>query len=309
MKIVFAGSSEFAIPALEELYAHKEHSLLLAISQPARPKGRKQLLEDTPLGKAAQSMGIPCYFPEDVNSQQSLDYLSGIKADILVTASYGAYLGKTLRRQYPEAINLHPSLLPLYRGPSPIRAAILAGDKITGNTIFRLAAKMDAGPILLQEQVSIVENEDYSSLHDRLANSMAQLLLKYLEDPSMYPGIAQDESHASYSEMLDKALLHLDFRLSAGEILNRIRAFALQPGAYVSFRAKPLKILSAEQIASPKNVEPGTICAIYPTEGFAIAAGDAWLKIRKVQPAGKKIMDAREYILGARLKTGERIEQ
>lgn len=309
MKIVFAGSSEFAIPALEKLHADPAHSVLLAISQPSRPKGRKQLLETTPLAEAAERLGIPTFCPEDINSEPSLNYLAGLPADILITASYGAFLGKTLRNLYLyPAINLHPSLLPLYRGPSPIRAAILAGDVRTGNSIFRLSPKMDAGPILLKEELNIWENEDYSSLHLRLAHSVAELLIQYLEDPSRYPERKQDHALATASEMVTKADLHLDFCQSAQGLIRKIRAYALEPGAYVNLRGKQLKILRAEITETKSTLEHGTVSGIHPGEGFSISTADYDLKILMVQAAGKKQMDARDFILGARLEIGERID-
>jgi methionyl-tRNA formyltransferase len=309
MKIVFAGSSEFAISALEELHAEPAHTVLLAISQPPRPKGRKQLLEATPLAQAAQSLGIPTFCPEDVNSPDSLAKLAELEAEILITASYGAFLGKTLRKLYPHpAINLHPSLLPLHRGPSPIRAAILAGQQFTGTSIFRLSQKMDAGPILIREQLEIEPNEDYSSLHTRLANQAARLLLCYLQKPSDFPEHKQDHALATYSRMVVKDDLHLNFKQPA-ELLNRqIRAYACEPGAYVNFRDKQLKILQAEITATRSVKEAGSISGIFPGTGFSISTADYDLKILMVQSAGKKQMDARQFILGARLEIGERIE-
>ncbi|HQB97662.1 MAG TPA: methionyl-tRNA formyltransferase [Candidatus Cloacimonadota bacterium] len=307
MKIIFAGSSEFGIPALEKLHVLRDFELLLAISQPARPKGRKQLLEDTPLCQSANHLGIPTFCPEDVNDPASLRKLAEYPADILVTASYGAFLGKTLRGMYPKAINLHPSLLPLYRGPSPIRAAILAGDAVSGNTIFRLSNKMDAGPILIQEQLEILPDEDYGSLHARLANQAAEMLIRYLRQPAEYPEIKQDHSRASYSRMVEKQDLHLDVSLPAVELSRRIRAYATDPGAYVMFRDKMLKLLRAEICAAYVQAKPGTIVGIDPARGFMLNTGDAALWITRLQAAGKKIMDARDYLLGARLEIGEMI--
>lgn len=307
MQIIFAGSSEFGIPALEKLHVLRDFELLLAISQPARPKGRKQLLEDTPLCQAAKHLGIPTFCPEDVNAPASLRKLAEYPADILVTASYGAFLGKTLRGMYPKAINLHPSLLPLYRGPSPIRAAILAGDAVSGNTIFKLSNKMDAGPILIQEQLEILPDEDYGSLHARLANQAAEMLIRYLRQPAEYPEIKQDHSRASYSRMVEKPDLHLDVSLPAAELSHRIRAYAPDPGAYVMFRDKMLKLLRAEICATHIQAKPGTIVGIDPARGFMLSTGDAALWITRLQAAGKKIMDARDYLLGARLEIGEMI--
>ncbi len=309
MKIIFAGSSDFAIPALEEIASHREHKILLAISQPAKPKGRRQIMEDTPLAQAAQMLGIPLFCPDNINDQHNIERLREEAADILITASYGAFLGRTLRNLFPYgAINLHPSLLPEYRGPSPVRAAILAGDSITGNSIFRLAAKMDAGPLLMQEKLDIFPNEDYGALEQRLALLASEMLIKYLQQPQSYPAVKQDDGRATYSRMLNKEDLHLDFSLPAEQIQRRIRAYAPEPGAWVSFKDKMLKILQAEQGEKNSKAAPGQITSIVHNKGFCLSTADKELLILRVQAAGKKQMDAWSYHLGARLNTGERIE-
>jgi len=307
MKIVFAGSSEFAIPALEELLACRKHEVALVLSQPARPKGRRQVLEDTPLAQCAAQNSLSLYCPEDVNCAESIEKILSAGADILITASYGAFLGRTLRKAFPlGAINLHPSLLPKYRGASPIRAALLAGEKVTGNSIFRLAAKMDAGDILVQEKLEILPLENYSSLHLRLANLAAQSLIDYLDDPQKVEPKPQDHSLATYSKMVQKSDLVLDFSRSAGSLQDAIRAYALEPGAYGVFRGKQLKILEAELIEDAPRHAVEEICEIIKNKGFVISTGDGGLLIRKVQAAGKKMMDAWAYHLGARLQIGER---
>jgi methionyl-tRNA formyltransferase len=310
MKIIYAGSSDFAISPLEELKARRLHTISLVISQPARPKGRKLIPEDTPLALAAQQMGLELYTPLDINSPEAIARIAAVGADIIITASYGAFLGKTLRSLCRfGAINLHPSLLPRHRGASPIRSALLAGDKITGNSIFLMVKRMDAGPILMQETLEIRENENYTSLHARLANQAAMLLPRLLDSIESAVASPQDESEASYSRMISKAELKLDFSLPAQTIQNTIRAYSLDPGAYTVFRGKELKILAAEILDSDPDQPPGSICQIIKNEGFSIATADAELLIRKVQAAGKKAMPAWAYSLGARFEPGERIDK
>ena len=308
MKIVFAGSSEYAIPALKALLSSAEHNLALVLSQPPNPKGRKQKLEDTPLTIYARKHGLKVFCPEDVNSQESVDYILGHEADILITASYGAYLKRRLRQGFAQgAINLHPSLLPLYRGASPIRTALLNGEKHSGNTIFRIVAKMDAGPILKQEKLTIQDGENYSSLHDRLALQAADLLLKLLPVlPDIQPQ-EQDHAAATFSNKIDKDDLILDFDRKSKSLENQIRAYSLVPGAFAKFRDTKLKILSAEPTSSLSDFPPGHIIEIIKNNGFAISTKDGQLLVHQVQAAGKKIMNAYSYHLGARLQVGERI--
>lgn len=309
MRIVYAGSSEYAIPALEELMARRSHQIALVVSQPARPQGRKLRAEDPPLATAARMLGLEVFSPEDINAAEAIQKLGQSGADIIITASYGAFLGRSLRGYGKYgAINLHPSLLPKYRGPSPIRAALLASEKITGTSIFRLVRKMDAGPILMQESLEITLNENYGSLHDRLANQAALLLPQVLDEIESLPGIAQDEAAASYSKMLDKADLRLDFSQDSSSLIQKIKAYAPQPGAYTVFRGKELKILEAEQSIGPGHQVPGTIHQTFRNIGFIVATGDGEILVRKVQAAGKKAMDAWTYSLGARFQPRERID-
>ncbi|MCB5287275.1 MAG: methionyl-tRNA formyltransferase [Candidatus Cloacimonetes bacterium] len=308
MKIVFAGSSEYAIPALKALLSAPEHNVLLVLSQSPSPQGRRQKLEATPLAKYAQDNGLSVFCPEDVNSQESVDYILGHKADILITASYGAYLKRRLRQGFAlGAINLHPSLLPQYRGASPIRTALINGDKQSGNTIFRIVAKMDAGPILSQKDLKIYDGENYSSLHDRLALQAAELLILLLPALPDIQAQEQDHSAATFSNKIDKNDLILDFDRDSVSLENQIRAYSLVPGAFASFRDTKLKILRVESTRSLPDLPPGHIIEIVKNIGFSISTKDGKLLVLQVQAAGKKIMDAYSYHLGARLSVGERI--
>lgn len=306
MKIIFAGSSAYAIPALEELHASSEYEVVLVLSQPPRPKGRKRRKADTALALWAKQHSLQLFSPEDVNSPESVKCILSYDADVLVTASYGLFIGKSLRQGFPlGAINLHPSLLPRYRGPTPIQTAILQGDTITGNSIFKLVAKMDAGPILSQKQLEIWDGENFSSLHDRLAKQAAELLLELLPNLAQTPEIPQHHDAATYSKLITKEELILDFSQTRTSLLNKIRAFSWEPGAYVFFRGSKLKILAAKSLEEGSDLDPGSISNIIKNEGFTIAASDGQILVQKVQAAGKKIMSAWAYHLGARLKSGE----
>lgn len=310
MRIVYFGSHENAIPALEEIKALRRHKLELVISQPPKKQGRKLQEEDTPLAQAAEFMGLPLYTPKDVNAPEAIDRIAASAPDLIVTASYGAFLGRELRKlPVYGAINLHPSLLPKYRGASPIRAALLAGDKVTGNTIFRMTGRMDAGDILIQEPLPILEGENYSSLSTRLANAMAMLLPKVLDNIASITPVKQDESQASFSQMVDKADYRLDFSLNSEELLRRIRAYSFIPGAYTIFRGKELKILAAEPWSIPPGSATGEIVEVQKPRGIVVATGSGGILITLVQPAGKKQMNAFDYSLGARFTPHERINQ
>lgn len=306
MKLIFAGSSEFAIPALRRLIESGKHEVVMVISQPARPKGRKRQPEDTPLASFALQHSLKLLKPEIINSDEVIGKMSRAEADMLVTASYGGFLGKRARELCPlGSINLHPSLLPKYRGASPIQSALLEDESITGNSIFMLERQMDSGAILMQEEMIVAENENYSSLHDRLAEQAADMLLRLLQDFESYQPKAQDHSKASYTRKISRDDLKLDISLPASELLPKIRAFSYEPGAHLSFRDKPLKILEAELLQKDSSAAVGSITEIIKNEGFCIATGRNQLKIKLVQAAGKKIMPASAWLLGSRAEVGE----
>jgi methionyl-tRNA formyltransferase len=305
MRIIFAGSSEFGLPAIALLAA--EHTPVLVLSQPDRPAGRNLRPTRCPVAEFALRKGLPLFQPVDVNDPSSLDVISRLKPDLIVTASYGAMLRKTLRF-IPRfgAINLHPSLLPRYRGASPIQSALLSGDDVTGNTIFQLTAKLDAGPILSQRQLAISPQDNFTTLQDKLANLAAEQLLELLGSygSGEVKALPQDEDKASHTAKFTKSDTLLDWDQPAAAVLNRIRAFALEPGACTLLNDSPLKILDAEITPDPSRNAPGTLQSVIKNTGFTINCRDRQLLVKTVQPAGKKVMDCHAFQLGARLSPG-----
>lgn len=304
-RIVFCGTSEFAIPALRAL-SYESHPLLV-ISQPQKPQGRKLIPQPSELARCAMELDLKVFTPGDINSEESLETVQAFAPELIVTASYGALLKKRLRSLAPLCLNLHPSLLPLLRGATPIQSALLQGFETTGLTIFQMSARMDAGPILVQETVHIATNDNYSRLHHRLANLGAEALIRLLRDPSAHPARPQEESQATYCHKFEREHLRLDWNSPAAALRDQIRAFALEPGAWTLRSDKPLKIMASELCEGPLNGPPGSIAALVKNTGFAVNCADQTLLITQVQPAGKKIMDAWAFQLGARMKPGELI--
>ena len=307
MRLIFAGSSQFAVPALRGLL--EVSPPVLVLSRPERPAGRNLKPRLCPLAEFAQSKGLPLSQPEDVNSPDSVRSIRSLEADLLITASYGALLRKPLRESTRlGAINLHPSLLPLHRGATPVQSALLKGDSLTGTTIFALNSRLDAGPILAQRELPILPEDDHASLEGRLAELSARLLLDLLPvlERDGVVGREQDHSRASYCAKLDKDDLVLDWNMEANTLHNRIRAFSPLPGAYTLLRGERLKILAARPLPEPPSGTPGSLGQVVKNTGFTVNCRDAQLLILKVQPAGKRAMDAWAYQLGARLKPGER---
>lgn len=306
MRIIFAGSSAFGLPALKMLL--EQDFPLLVISQPDKAAGRNLRPQPCPVAEFARRHNLELLQPEDINSGDSLTQIRKFKPDLLVTASYGGLIKRELRK-LPRlgAINLHPSLLPRYRGATPIQSALLQGDTFTGVSIFRLNARLDAGPILMQHKQLIMETDDFGSLHNRLADRSALMLrnlIPQLENGSCV-AVAQDDSAASYTRKLEKEDLDLDWNQPAHQILNRIRAFSPQPGAQAWLRGKPLKILAAEVISEPSGGHSGSVAAIVKNSGIEVNCLEQRLLLTRVQAAGKKAMAAWAWQLGARLVPGE----
>lgn len=310
MRVIFAGSSAFGMPSLQVLKL--ENVPLLIISPPDKAAGRDLRRQPCPVAKHARQSGLDLFQPEDVNAPDSLARIRAFAPDLLVTASYGGLIRRELRK-LPRfgAVNLHPSLLPQYRGATPIQSALLNGDTLTGVSIFRLNARLDAGPILMQHQVLITETDDFGSLHERLANLSALMLRNLM--PQLESGsceaMAQDDSAASYTRKLGKEDLDLDWYKPATEVLNQIRAFSPQPGAQAWLRGKPLKILAAQLVPEPASGAPGTLAALVKNTGFEVNCGAQRLLLTRVQAAGKKVMDAWAWQLGARLASGDSFSQ
>lgn len=307
-RLVFIGSSAFAVPCLQSLHESKDLAPLLVITQPPRPQGRNLRIVHTPVGRYAAEHRISFIHPENVNDDATLGIINDLEPDLLITVSYGGMIGRRLRQAARfGAVNLHPSLLPCLRGATPIQTALLNGMTKTGNTIFKLSSRLDAGAIYRQQTIDINSGENYSSLHDRLSLAGARMMMDFIRtyDPMREVPVPQNDREATYSHKVGKNDLLLDWHEPAIKIMNRIRAFSEEPGAYQIFRGKPLKILRCEIIDDHAQNIPGSIQNFIRNTGWSVNCCDRQILITSVQPAGKAIMSAWAYHIGARLIQGE----
>ncbi len=308
-KTVFLGTPDFAVPCLLAL-AETRFKPQLCITQPDRPQGRNRKTQPTPVKIAAQKLGIPIIQPEDVNSLETITKILEIAPDIIITAAYGGYLNKYLRL-LPNfgCINLHPSILPKYRGSAPINYALFNGDTITGNTIFKIVAKMDAGPIISQNKIKITENDCYTSLYKKLSESGAKDIIQVLKDIERNGLITnkQDHTKATFSQKLIKKDFLINWNDTAENIRNRVRGLAEIPGITASFRTKRIKIIEVEILDSVSKEVPGTILNVSKM-GIVVTTAENNILLKKMQPAGKNIMTSHAFSLGARIETGEKFE-
>jgi len=308
MKIIFFGSSNFAVHILEELARGEDISLV--VTQPDRQKGRALKIAPTPVKSKAEELGIKTFQPPRINTKESVEFLKKFNADLFVVVSFGQILSKAvLDLPRLRCINIHASLLPKYRGAAPINWAIANGEKETGVTVMKMDEKMDEGDIILKEVVFVSEEDDAVTLSEKLSRKGAKLLLdtiRLMRDNEV-EFIPQDHSKATYAPKLKKEDGIIDWKKSAGEINNRIRAFVPWPGCFTYLDKKILKICKAMPVHLPgepdgspgrwtKN-EPGTIVEFNKKDMF-VKTGKGVLSIQELQLEGSRRMTAEEFIAG-----------
>ncbi|MGA2157942.1 MAG: methionyl-tRNA formyltransferase [Dehalococcoidia bacterium] len=304
MKTVFMGSPDFALPALQSLMSNK-YDIRMVYTQPDKRTGRGQQVMSCAVKKFAAANGLNVAQPESLRDANVLAELSNIRPDIIVVAAYGQILPETILRipKY-KCINIHPSLLPKYRGPSPIAAAILNGDAETGVTIMLIEKKVDSGPILRQRRTAISDADDAESLSGKLAALGAGLLIETLPDwiAGKIEPVEQDDSLAGYTGMETKEDGRLDLNLPAVQLWRKVRAYHPWPGCYVLWKGGRLKIIKAIPVNDGVHSEIGQIIALphVQTARLAVQTGDGLLGLITVQPEGKREMAAAEFIAGHR---------
>ncbi len=317
LNVIFTGTSAFAVPSLQRL-AKGEYVPQAVITRPDRLAGRGAKLSVTPVKEEALRLGLEVLQPAD--AAELLTILEKRKTHVLVNVAYGMILPSTVL-QMPSrgCINLHPSLLPAYRGAAPIQRALMAGEKVTGVTVLFMSPKLDAGNIIVQHKVLIEDDENYGSLHDRLALEGAICLEDALDMlvQGNISSLPQEEGKASYAPPLSKEDELIDWDKSATEIYNKVRALVPSPGAYTIFKEKRLKILEVIPVLEcPKKTDfetlsytdylPGTIFYV-GKDCFHVRAGEGFLRVLELQPQGKRRMKVEDFLRGNPFKEGEKL--
>lgn len=309
MRIIFFGTPEPAAEILEGLLKAKQN-VVAAITRPDRPKGRGLVKEASPVALISEKYGIKTLKPEKLISAEFQSELNSFECDIAVVVAYGKIIPpEFLKLPKYGFINVHASLLPKYRGASPIQAALLNGEKETGVTIMRLDEGLDTGGIIEQATVKIEEDDDCKTLSDKLFRIGKGLLLKVLDD--LEKGTAkktpQDNSKASYAPLIRKEEGLIDFGGSAGEINNKVRAFTGWPGAFTFYKGKKIKFLKAEVIEEASAADDaGTVKELIKNRGFVISCAKGLLLVKVVQPENSKVMTASEFVRGYRTVLGDK---
>ncbi len=308
--ILFMGTPDFAVPSLEAL-VDSGYPLVAAVTQPDRPKGRGRKEEPPPVKTAAERLGVPVLQPLLIRDREFLDDFEQLSPDMVVLAAFGQILPKTIIEQPPlGCLNVHPSLLPKFRGAAPINWTLISGETRTGVSIIRMTEQVDAGDILLQEEIEIGPEETAGELHDRLAALGARLIVEAVEGVigGTVAPVKQDDSRASFAPKLSRENGHIDWGSDFREIVNLVRGLSPSPGAWSVLGGRALKIYRAWGSPSPgKEFRPGEIAGA-DEEGLKVAAKNGLVILKDLQFEGKKRMSATEFIRGFRIKPGMALE-
>ena len=301
LQVLFFATSKFAVPTLKKLISDREISLKGVVTQPDKPAGRKQEPSKSPVKIYAEKEKIKIYQPEKIrNNKEFLKTVESLNLDIIVVISYGVILPEEIFSMAKYgAINIHPSLLPKYRGASPINEALLRGDKETGVSIIKMNEKMDEGDIILIKKMAIEEKDDYQTLSEKLEKMAADLIVPILLDykDGILKPIPQNHKNASYCKKMEKNDGKIDWKNeTAMEIHSKIKAFMIWPGTYTSWNGKILKIKKSKMEKSEKNDKPGSIQ--FGDKKITVACKKNLLIPEIIQLEGKKETTIEEFLRG-----------
>lgn len=308
MRIVFMGTPEFAVASFNSLI-EAGHHIIGVVTQPDRPKGRKQILTEPPIKVLAKEHGIEIFQPERIRNKEAIAHVLKWEPELIVTAAFGQIIPvELLEAPKYKAINVHASLLPKYRGAAPMHQSIIQGETETGITIMYMVKELDAGDILTQVKVPIEEDDTVGTLHDKLSIAGAKLLVETVEliEQGKIKPIKQDDSLATFAKTLKREDELIDWNKSSKDIYNQIRGLNPWPGAFTYFSNDVLKVWWSKPVAYKHDKEPGTILAA-DKEQLLVATNDGAISLLEVQPAGKRKMGIKSFLQGTTFSEAEKI--
>ncbi len=308
-RIVFMGTPDFSVPVLRQII-EDGYEVVAVVTQPDRPVGRKRVLTPPPVKVEAMKHNIPVLQPNKIREKQEIEQVLSYNPDLIITAAFGQILpSELLEAPKHGCINVHASLLPELRGGAPIHYSILQGKKKTGITIMYMVEKLDAGDILTQVEIPILETDHVGSLHDKLSVAGSKLLsetIPLLLDDKITP-IKQDDSKATFASNIKREQEKIDWAKDGEDIYNHIRGLHPWPVAYTTLNGDVIKIWWGEKVPSSTSKACGTVVSI-EKDGFIVSTGNTTLiKITQLQPAGKKKMSAEQFLLGADIQVGTQL--
>jgi methionyl-tRNA formyltransferase len=313
VRIIFTGTSSFGIPILKLLIALQKN-IVAVVTQPDRPAGRGKRMLASPIKILASQSGLYLCQPEDINADSAVQEIAGLHPDLIILVAYGQILSsKILQLPTQGCLNIHPSLLPKYKGPAPINWVLIKGEQETGVTFLFMNERIDAGDIILQKRIKILPEENFEQLSIRLAIESANLLEEVLLtiERGEYERFPQPKEKYFYARKINKDDCRIDWHQKAIEIYNLVRGLTPLPGVYTEFKDKRIKISETSLLVKIKinnnlsQQKPGTIVKLNKN-GIMVLAGDGnYIVIKKLIPAGSKEMDASGFINGYHVEIGD----
>lgn len=303
MRIIYAGTPEFAVPALQGLI-DAGHDIVMVLTQPDRPAGRGMQLKASPVKQLALQHGLRVFQPESLKPAEVQAELAAVQADVMIVAAYGLIIPTAvLNIPSKGCFNIHGSLLPRWRGAAPIHRAILAGDAETGVTIMEVVPKLDAGNMISKWAVAITEADTTQSLHDAISREGARLMvaaMQALQSTGQLPSEVQDESLVTYAHKLEKSESAIDWTQSAQQLSRQVRAFNPFPVATARFKDQVCKLWFAQAVSGQGR--PGTVIETQP---LRVACGEGVLDIQELQMPGGKRQTAQQFVQGQHVQVGD----
>lgn len=303
MKIVFMGGNDFSLESLKKLY-YSQHEIVGVVCQVDKPNSRGNKIEVCPVKSFAIEKGLKVFQFKKIR-EEGVETLKSLNPDLVVVVSYGQILSdEIINLARYGTINVHASLLPKYRGASPIISAILNSENETGITIMRIEKEVDSGNIILQEKVAIISSDNAETLSKKLAVVGSNLLcdaINLIEEGKAVETV-QDHSKATFTKMIKKEDGFLDFSKTATEVNNKIRAFNPNPVAFIKIKDEKFKIYEAEVVSADESIDFGKIICSCPKDGLIIKCGKDAIKILKIQASGGKVLDAKSFLNGRKFE-------
>ncbi len=313
MKIFFAGTPEIAVKSLEAIAGQFE--ICGVLTNPDKPSGRKGIIKPSPVKEKALTLGLRVFQPERLDSE-FLSEVANLAPDVLVTFAYGKIFKKDFLSLFrKEALNIHPSLLPRHRGPSPLNAAILSGDKETGISIQRMALRMDSGDIIRQERFPLSGDENLKVLSEIVSGKSASIIVEVLSDivSGNYSAKPQEESLATYCRLVGKDDGLIDWNETSVQIERKFRAYYQWPGIFTYWNDRLLVFTGCHipqgqvNIANLEDMLPGTVAGVDRKEGILVKTGDGVIAVTGIKPQSRNEMDFKSFLNGTRDFTGSRL--
>ena len=305
MKVIFMGTPDFSVGTLEAL-VEAGHEVVLAVTQPDKPKGRGGKMQFTPVKETAMKYDIPVFQPKKVREPECIEELRKYNADIMVVVAFGQILPKEILEMTPYGcINVHASLLPKYRGAAPIQWAVIDGEEVSGVTTMQMNEGLDTGDMIMKTEIVLDKKETGGSLFDKLAAAGAKLCVETLEalENKTASWEPQGETTTSYARMLDKEIGNIKWEKTAVQIERLIRGLNPWPSAYTDWNGKVMKIWEADVVEKNAEAVPGTIVKV-EKDGFYVQTGDGQIKVTALQIPGKKRMETDAFLRGYQIEEG-----